>query len=201
MKKSTLRYLFLFCGLFVQVAVAQGQTNKGTLLVGGNVDFSSVAAAGNGYGKSLFVFSPTIGYFIIDKLAMGANIDWTVLSTSVRSNNVTYTDAVGGFAIGPFARYYFSEGNIRPYANLNMGFGGASSTSSGLGSSSTSSTHSIFNVGAGLGAAFMLSDHASIDAQLKYSLQSQHYTGSSTDYSVGTGLFGLSVGLHAYLYK
>lgn len=85
---------------------ADSQIKKGQFLVGGKIGFSAA-----NYGRSpalnykttnVFI-SPNIGYFIIDKLAAGARIDFWSNHQSVGESSSTTTLTT----LSPFVRYYF----------------------------------------------------------------------------------------------
>jgi hypothetical protein len=124
MKKAILIFIILIAKLS-----SYGQLDKNTWLFGGSGSFSSTVSTvtytsdilspsrveGN-YDRARFnqiTLSPTIGYFLFNKLAVGVkpNLNWTERTHISTSNPGNYTGS--GFSrdilIGPFVRYYFLE--------------------------------------------------------------------------------------------
>lgn len=94
------------------------QTEKGTLLLGGNASFQAVDDA------SLFVFNSNLGVFVGNRFAIGLQA------------NILASDGSSAWALGPFARLYFTENmKGKPFgqASLNLGGGDGSDVSLGGG--------------------------------------------------------------------
>lgn len=100
MKKVT--FLFALMSALV-ITSANAQTSQGNMMVGGTLSFSNTSQEGSSdAGSSSTTFSPSFGYFVIDNLAVGANIGFTSGTTDT---GATKTEA-NTFSFGPFARYY-----------------------------------------------------------------------------------------------
>jgi len=70
-----------------------------------------------------FNFSPSVGKFISDKLAVGVSLNFTAQSQKTTVGGNTYTDKTTGFGIAPFARYYFLQMNkFGIFAEGQIGF-------------------------------------------------------------------------------
>lgn len=91
---------------------AKCQLDKGIWLVGGTGNFLS---SKNTYTSSAYSqtsdridikISPDIGYFVIDKLAVGLRPSFSKYKDQVNSTGGGYSN-VNRFEIGPFIRYYF----------------------------------------------------------------------------------------------
>lgn len=122
--------IFLFF-LFFLASSAKSQLDKGIWLVGGTGKFYSYnsaytsAAYSNEAKYTQIDISPSVGYFVIDKLAFGlrptfSSIKGKVISTGGLSTNVQR------YWIGPFGRYYFlhpdKEYNIVTDLSYQFGF-------------------------------------------------------------------------------
>lgn len=124
-----------------------GQLDKKTWLVGGTGSFDSYKQnetfVFTGTGENIEIernikeieFTPKVGYFVIDKLALGVGISY--ISENSESKTIT-GNASGGsskshsFYVGPFARYYFLNKD-KPFNILteaNYQFGNLSQTDS-----------------------------------------------------------------------
>ena len=95
------------------------QAQQGTLLVGGNIGFSSDRQeAGSVETKSdLFYFSPRVGYQFTENLTAG-------VTASLENSEATDMES-RTFKVGPFVRYARSLGDsglFSVYADLDMGY-------------------------------------------------------------------------------
>ncbi len=162
-----------FISMFLVFTVL-GQTNQGNILIGGesNLNFSSFNSKwksddGNGkFGKTTsFDFSPRVGFFIIDNLAIGAKLPISFQSEKDDNNDKFSSTSL---AIAPFVKYYFGAKNIKPYLNGSFGFGTISmkdEPESGP-SDNYSSGLFLYEFGGGLGIFF--NDKVSLDISLGY---------------------------------
>lgn len=171
MKKNLFGLLaFMTIGL-----AASAQTESGNYLVGGNFTLNT---AKNDFRLAL---TPSVGYFIINNLAAGANVD---LSYSKVGTNKTTT-----FGVGPFARYYLGTLNIRPFAHANVNF-----TSNRSKNVTGSETFNGTNYFLGGGLAAFINRNVAIEGLAGY---------SHTNYAhlSGSGGFNLRIGFQIYLSK
>lgn len=170
MKKNVCSLLLAFLAFGL---AASAQTEKGSWLVGGNVNLNTAKNNTN------IGFTPMAGYFLINNFAVGANIDFD------------YTKSGDGkqttFGIGPFARYYLGTMNIRPFAHANVDF---TSINTKAGSSSSTTTGSNFFLGAGL--AGFINRNVALEGLAGYTHNSIANNGSH-------GGFGLKIGFQVYL--
>ena len=167
--------LFCICCLAL-VTTLSGQTQKGSQLLGGQIDLSN-----NFLGDDSNLFSiglsPDWGYFIGDDLALGGRMNLNYVNTSGSS--------LTSFYIGPFVRYYFpGEGRTRIFGEL--GLGGGTIAAGGL-----SSGFFEWNIGPGL--ALFLNEHVAFEFTLMYDGSSQ----SNTYFSE----IDFRIGLQVYMFK
>ena len=67
-----------------------------------------------------FAITPKVGYFLDEKWAIGADVNYASISYLPNSNNLDKSDS---FGIGGFARYYFlSLGNFKAYGEAGLGY-------------------------------------------------------------------------------
>lgn len=85
-----------------------------------------------------FAVTPKFGYFLDEKWAVGADINYASVSYLPNANNL---DKSNSFGIGGFVRYYFlSLGNFKAFGEAGLGYnhtkldynGGASNTNNGI---------------------------------------------------------------------
>lgn len=139
----TMKTFKLFIAIALLITINSfGQLDKKTWLVGGTGSFDSYKEnytyvfTGTGTGENIEIersikeieFSPKVGYFVIDKLALGIGVSYI----SEKSESKTISgNASGGSSkshslyVGPFARYYFLNKdkpyNILVEANYQFG--------------------------------------------------------------------------------
>lgn len=99
-------YFLLFFGLFFYSTLT-AQITKSNWMVGGDATFlSNKTDYGTSVSKTTsFSINPNIGYFIIDKLAVGASVKLAyIFESNANTSNNSFN-----YGIGPFVRYYFLE--------------------------------------------------------------------------------------------
>jgi hypothetical protein len=152
---------------------AHAQTEKGDWLIGGILDLNTSSE------NTSFEFSPNAGYFVVNNLAIGANMQ------------ISYDELgnlkVNSFGIGPFVRYYFTDAKIKPFFMSDMNFLNRKITTS-----SGSNTETAFNYFLGGGAAFFINENVAVEGILGY----DHTKVSDED---GSGGLRLRIGFQVYL--
>lgn len=180
---------------------AYAQFNQGRYLAGGSLSFSTLTGkqktdnATNTYGhQTNFSLAPDIGYFVIDKLAVGASLN---LSTSTSkgdgSDDSKHTET--DFTLTPFVRYYLDQGI---FFQGQVGFGSGSSKDKNDGSNTTVTTkHGVFNWALAAGYAYFLNDNVALEPTVGYGASTNNY--KNPDYKdIRSGLF-INIGLQVYL--
>lgn len=114
------------------------QIQKGTWLVGGNLGTGSNNLDG---GSGFFTFSPNVGYFITDQLALTGGIGYS----SASFIDDTFSGQIG-------ARYYLGKvSDVWPYARAGAAF------------NDSSSQYSV-----GLGANIFITENVAIESNLLF---------------------------------
>ena len=165
-------------------ALAQGNINKGDVLVGGNASFS--AQKEGDYKSTTIGLAPNAGYFFINNLAGGLRIDLT----STNSDFSLTESKSSEFSIAPFVRYYFlpSTQKLNLFADASFGFGQYKSESG------TVKSESNFNqVGIMAGPAVFLTPATALEFALGFT--SSKYEGAEDRESV----FGFKIGFQVHL--
>lgn len=155
--------------------VVNAQTEQGDWLVGGRVDLNT------GENSTQIGLSPSAGFFIIDKLAVGGN--FLLNYTKAGDNKVTT------FGIGPFVRYYFTEAKARPLLHGSFNY-----LSSKIKTPPISSTNNGINFLIAAGVAVFINENVAIEPLAGYSYSKF----KNTD---GSGGFSLGIGFQVYLSK
>lgn len=182
-----------FLALSIGSSMAQ-QTNKGTILAGGGLNFnankSKITLVSNTNGVSNtdkstgpaitgFTFSPNVGWFIVKGLALGLKSD--ISANKSKSNDTTITTS-SNVSIGPFVRYYYQMGKIAPFFEASFGIGNSKSTDK-YSSAPALVTRVKGNVwGFGPGIAVFLNNNIAIEGSMMYKILN-----SKDNYKVSTG--------------
>lgn len=155
--------------------------SKGTIFLSGQSRFSAGfnrvdEPSSNSSGYSI---SPTIGYFLIDNLVVGAKVNFSGFKdTRDRSGEFSSeSESRGrGISFAPFARYYFNTGKIKPYVSGSVGFGSNRTRSEGtIVINDVTNSFEIDEKGRNTiytatgGVAIFLTKDVSIDAGIQYS--------------------------------
>ncbi len=119
----TLCLAVIFC--FSQSISAQ-TVNKGAWMVGGSAEFSSLKYKDDNNSHTYFSIAPNVGYYFMDDLAVGLNVNFTSNSYAGNSNSSTY--------LGPWVRYYVTYPIfVMVGANLGLSDGAGTTISAGVG--------------------------------------------------------------------
>ncbi|MCF8237683.1 MAG: hypothetical protein K9I85_05975 [Saprospiraceae bacterium] len=78
----------------------------GTMMLGGDISFTSTSYDDVDDAVTQFSFAPSFGYFVIDNLGIGLMLNVT-----------TVKDSYSIFGVGPYVRYYVWQG-LFPQVNL-----------------------------------------------------------------------------------
>lgn len=127
-------------------------------------------------------FYPRAGYFVVDNLAVGLSIYVDYSSTS---NNGGSTS----LGVGPFVRYYFGDGKLKPLLEANFNYiHGSYKYFNGQ----TTESDSYTNASLKGGVAYFISDNVSIDGIVGYTRDLQSGMGN-------LGSIGISFGFQVFL--
>ncbi|WP_125718135.1 outer membrane beta-barrel protein [Flavobacterium ustbae] len=121
-KLSVILALFTFCFASAQDNQAEAEMNsaKGITFQQGDMILEGAISISTGGDTDSYAVSPSFGYFLNDKFAVGAKV-------SFGSNEVEATDIkTNVFGVGAFARYYFLEldqKRLKTFAEVGLGYG------------------------------------------------------------------------------
>ena len=79
---------------------ANAQTEKGKIILGGNVSFNSTKVDGASKADVNFSVVPSVGYFVGNNFAIGTGVGYDY------DKSVSEGAQVGAFKVAPFGRYY-----------------------------------------------------------------------------------------------
>lgn len=154
-----MKHFFFPAALVLSALTAHAQ--KGSIYLGGQAGFNSTSTKlDNGTTTtttskaSNWSFSPEIGTFLTNQVQLGVGFTFSGsrLETPAFNNNITaITKRYGGTVYG---RYFFGEGNFRPFLGLNVSLLPGNSRTERSAFSTTTSRSTTFDVGANLNAGF-----------------------------------------------
>jgi opacity protein-like surface antigen len=153
--------------------------SKGQWLIGGTGNLSLGAL--DDVGLHQFSISPMAGYLVGKKIAVG-------LSTGYIYSNINNTNTDSFFA-GPFVRYYLTQKKLAPYAEVAYGASWTRIENTNPMTNEVTTykdSGSSYRIGAGLN--YFISKNVALDANLRYSRNSDWDTGS-TSLNVGLQFF------------
>lgn len=107
-----MKKILLLLTLTSSYSMAQCQLNKGIWLVGGSGKFysynesNSSSTLGHNAKNTQIDISPSIGYFVADKLAFGLRSTFSSIKAKGTSPG-DISENIQRYWIGPFGRYYF----------------------------------------------------------------------------------------------
>jgi hypothetical protein len=123
--KSTLTSYLLIIFIFIP-RLSWSQNDKGTVMLGGQIDLNSYSVTTPGIPDSYasektksIGIAPSAGYFIFENFALGCEI----LYNGKRSTIPTGQKFSRTFSFEPFVRYYIGKGKIKPYLHAGTGPG------------------------------------------------------------------------------
>lgn len=202
MKKLTLIALLAFIGN------AHAQTEKGNWMFGGattfNFNSSKPSAKQDGVSvdgnkSSTITATPSVGYFVINNLAVGMDLELSVQKTkeydSFSSSPVDVKRTV--FGVIPSATYYFkNESKAFPYIGAGAGY----AVAKGKVASTSIEPTNFFVWKIKGGVAYMITNDISVDFGLNYNQLSTKFNyPSGESYKSFNKNFGANLGFTLFL--
>lgn len=167
MKKLFLA-LTLVSGLAITANAQDFGFKKGNVLLEGNIGIHSSNDKNAEKKENSFSFTPQVGYFVSDKIAVGvalhlSNDKRETYTTGAETLNKTNTTAAG-----VFGRYYFLElgKRFKTYSEVGVGF---LTTKNEFQAGTTPSIETKFNgfgANAGVGVNYFLTEKIALNASL-----------------------------------
>lgn len=191
MKKVLLSAVALLAFGFANAQEEGNGFGKGSMFVSGTVGFNS---AKQGDAKSSeFTFSPALGYFVTENIALGARLN-------VVSGEDQFETKSSEFGADVFGRYYFTPASkFSVFGELAVGFG--SEKIEPLVGAETK--FNSFGVNAGIGVSYFLNNNFAIEANwagLGYNSRKQDVSGAEAINTLGLGVDMSAIGF-GLLYK
>lgn len=207
MKKVLLTAVAVFSLTFVNAQEEETKGfgfSKGNMFLEGNLGFSSNKVTNSDNTGDLneiktnnFEFNPKFGYFISEKLALGAELmvgSGKSEVTTFGTPNVTNENTNNSFGGGVFARYYFLDlgQRFKTYAEAGLDFGSGKTESNGI----ETGKNSRFGLNFDLGMNYFVTEKMAINFGLANvlgfnSTKSENPAGNETTNSGINGNFNI----------
>lgn len=223
-----MKNLILFFIIIFNNIVIHAQTSKGNLITGGSVDFNSsknnFTYPDNGIPNSVgenkyrsFNLTPSIGYFIVDKLALGVAVGVNSSEQRYKREDINgYDETIyssSAKSLGIFARKYFlNTKNLGFYAGLNLGAGPSKSSTKSHNYNNQESTSEskgvVVKAALNGGLAYFPTPHIGLQAGITgigwsmnkgkntNSTTSEESTYNNNSFNLNLGSLALSIGVY-----
>jgi hypothetical protein len=170
--------------LLATAASAQGYpTDKGSILLDGAISFTSQGFEDVDERATNINVNPSLGYFIMPGLAIGAE----VLLDKTSFDELSSTS----LGVGPFVAYFFGGPASRTYPFISAGVNYVSNSTEGVDTSGLGAEVAA-------GAAFMVARNAALTASAFAQFSSFSAVGS--DESFGSNTFGVRGGVAVFIF-
>jgi outer membrane protein len=181
------------------------QTEKGSISISGRSSFEGAYFSNRIKGANINIsdryamsvdgysitITPSIGYFVIDNLSVGAQSSFSITDGD-------YQSKTSQFVLMPTVAYYFpTKGPVKPFVAIGAGYTNISMELSLQGSNVDNMSFGGFAFAGGAGAAFFVRNNISIDLMLEYAEVSAKYSKDSS-YKYSTKGLGGSIGFSFY---
>jgi hypothetical protein len=209
--------------LTVSFGLLNAQTNQGKVLVGVSSTFSLIGTSTDlmnlGYSSMNFKSDadgfkesdpdkmtninllPKVGYFVVDNLALGLDVNIALSSTKYGEDSNKYSQTL--LSAGPFVRYYIPSSKVLPFIEINSSFGAINMKYDYNDNSIREDVEdkiSIMSIGGGVGLAAPLGERVTFDVLAGYnslSLKDKEDNEDNDRWVIGT--LGLKVGFTIFL--
>jgi hypothetical protein len=156
-----MKHFFFLLALGLSTLAAQAQ--KGSFYIGGQAGFNSTSTDIENNGNTVttsksnnYSFSPEIGTFLTNQVQLGVGFTFSGSRLETPSNAATprYTSSINRYGGTVYSRYFFGEGNFRPFIGLNASVLPGNSTSEYSGVTGSTTKANTLDLGANLNAGF-----------------------------------------------
>ncbi len=210
MKNKQKKILLLSMTMLISLAsftqsTYQPALQKGSTMVGGGMalSFGNAVIKYSGYygsdeseeGYSSFSFTPTVGSFVSNGMVVGLIADWT--STTYKDKDADSKSTSTQYSFGPALRYYASNGF---FVQGDISFGKMIEKYSYDDESEQEDTN-LLKWKLGIGYAFFLNDHVSVEPSFMYRKTTAKFEDDETEFEGKLGEFVIGVGLNIFLHK
>jgi hypothetical protein len=220
MKKLTFTIVLLI-GIF-SIPYIKAQTEAGIFLLGlssgynissGSTDlmtigFSSTKLKSNASGytepdpdkATLLNFIPKVGFFVVDNLAVGLDMNFAYSRSKSGGSNDKYTTTY--LLTGPFVRYYIPVNKIHPFIEGSASFGTLKDKSDYEQGDNYEYKDALHSFSGGAGIAAPIGEKAALDVMACYlSMTSKSKDDNPDNERTVSGAFAIRLGFTFFLGK
>ncbi|NML57400.1 OmpW family outer membrane protein [Chryseobacterium cheonjiense] len=198
----------LLAGAVALFGLSNAQMTKGDWVVSGNTGFgfnnvTTTVKVGeesaDGPKVSTFSITPSVGYFVIDKLAVGIDLGLTSATTKYEGTKATTTS----FSVMPTATYYFAnDSKFVPFLGAGIGYASVKNKGEmnvlGVSASDETTTDGLAWKVKG-GVTYMATQSLGINLGVSYDQFSNKQTIMNTDVKTNVKTFGVNVGFSYFI--
>ena len=188
---------------------ASAQTEKGKFIISGRSSLEGAYLSNRIRGDKISVIdrevfdtdgytitiSPSIGYFVIDNLAVGLSSNISSSTQKAENGDKYNTTAI---SVAPTVLYFFPvEGKVKPFVQVAAGLNSITEKDMPKSGDDEKYSYSGILLSGGGGVAFFINDNVSFNAGLSYNRTS--LTDSDDDkFKIKQGIFAGNVGISVY---
>ena len=156
-----MKQFFIFSALSLSALGAQAQKNS--FYIGGQAGFNSTSTDVENNGSTVttsksnnYSFSPEIGTFLTNQVQLGVGFTFSGSRQETPSSltAIGATTRINRYGGTVYSRYFFGEGNFRPFIGLNASVLPGNSSTEFVGAAGTTIKANTLDIGANLNAGF-----------------------------------------------
>ncbi|WP_418123967.1 outer membrane protein [Chryseobacterium sp. PTM-20240506] len=198
----------LLTGAIALFGLSNAQMTKGDWVISGNtgLGFNNITTTIKAGGQSIdgpkvstFSVSPSVGYFVIDKLAVG--IDLGFMSATTKYQGIK--SKTNNFSVMPTATYYFvNDSKFVPFLGAGIGYSSVKNTGEGnFGDGSVSSDTTTDGLAWKVkgGVTYMATQSLGVNLGVSYDQFSNKETIMNTDVKTNVKTFGVNIGFSYFI--
>ena len=165
---------------------AQSPISKGTIILNGNLYYSSQSYDNLDISYTTFRINPQVGYFIINNLALDLDLSYEKIDIGID---------ISRYGIGPNLSYYFDFEKFFPFVSIGYSF-----TSSSQDGNDFKQTGNQYILGAGI--SYLITKNVAIEASLNYKFdkEDRDYSEFYSDETLKSKIIMFGIGFNFYLY-
>ncbi|MCQ4141981.1 MULTISPECIES: OmpW family outer membrane protein [Chryseobacterium] len=194
----------LLAGAVALFGLSNAQMTKGDWVISGNtgIGFNNMETKTKVNGQtfdgtkvSTFAVTPSVGYFVIDKLAVGIDLGFTSVTTKDNGDKNT----VSSFSVMPTATYYFANSSkVVPFLGAGIGYA-SSKTKETISGTSTDFTADGLAWKVKGGVTYMATQSLGINLGVSFDQFSNKETYFGTEFKNRVNTFGVNVGFSYFI--
>lgn len=194
----------LLAGAVALFGLSNAQMTKGDWVFSGNtgLGFNSIDTKTKVEGQtydgakvSTFSVTPSVGYFVIDKLAVGIDLGFTSITTKEEGDKST----ISNFSVMPTATYYFTNSSkLVPFLGAGIGYASGKTKETYSNVSQEFTTNGLAWKVKG-GVTYMATQSLGINLGVSFDQFANKETYFGTEYKNTVNTFGVNVGFSYFL--